>query len=323
MSAERLGKDGGHRPPLQLLVLGTRGSDLALAQARMAEAALREKCGIEVRIETIRTSGDARNDGAAVGENAGRKGMFTAELERALLERRIDIAVHSAKDLPSEMTDALTIAAVLPRGAVEDLLITKRPAVSRFTTIATGSIRRQRQARWLKKAHEIFDLRGNVPTRLRKFVASDWEAIILARAGLERLGLSAPEFEFEEQKLFGEVLPTAEFVPAGGQGVIAMQTRAEDAGMVSAVDHGQTHLCLRAEREFLRLLHGDCDLPVGAHARVMSGEMELCVQLFGDKEMPIMASGRGTDPEELARKVFEAIEHDYPPALKLRRDQRR
>ncbi len=286
-------------------MLGTRGSDLALAQARMAEAALREKCAIEVRTQIIRTSGEERMT------NAGRKGIFTAELERALVDRRIDVAVHSAKDLPSEIESALTIAAVLPRGSAEDVLIAKRPEASPAGTIATGSVRRQRQARWLKVARNVCDLRGNVPTRLRKFAAGDWDAIILARAGLERLGFSPPEFEFEQQKFFAQVLPIAQFVPAGGQGVIALQTRREDAAMLLAVDHHETHRCLRAERELLRLLQGDCNLPVGAHARFVGREMELRAQLFGEAEAPRMADARGNDPEKLARDVFEHIEHEH------------
>jgi hydroxymethylbilane synthase len=270
----------------------------------MAEVELREKCGIEVRIEIIRTSGGEASRGA------GRKGIFTAELEHALRDQRIDVAVHSAKDLPSEMGNALIIAAVLPRGPAEDLLITKTPAVSSVAKIATGSVRRQRQTRWLKKPREVVDLRGNVPRRLRKFVASDWDAIILARAGVERLGFFPPQFEFEERELFAEILPVEQFVPAGGQGIIALQTRAEDAPIISAVDHRETHLCLRAEREFLRLLHGDCNLPVGAHARFSGCEMELRAQFFGDKQAPKMAAKRGNDPEILAREVFKMIEQN-------------
>lgn len=286
------------------VILGTRGSELALTQARLAEAALKEKCGAEVRVEIIRTRGD---ESAAKPGDDGRKGLFTAELERALMERRIDVAVHSAKDLPSEMDEALAIAAVLPRGPVEDVLITKRPALASFGIIATGSVRRQRQLRWWKKPREIIDLRGNVPTRLRKFAATDWDAIVLARAGLERLGFSPPQFEFERQAFFAQVLPVEQFVPAGGQGIIALQTRSPDAGSMSAVDHRETHLCLRAEREFLRLLQGDCNLPVGAHARHVSGEIELRAQLFDEDAEPKIGAARGTDPEEVASRLFEQL----------------
>ncbi len=272
----------------------------------MAEAALREKCGVKLRIEVIRTRGDD------LGVNEGRKGVFTAELERALLERRIDVAVHSAKDLPSQMNGGLVIAAVLPRGPVEDLLITKRRALCSFGTIATGSVRRQRQARWLNKPpQKIVSLRGNVPTRLRKFAGSDWDAIVLARAGVERLGFSAPQFEFEGQTFFAEILPGAKFVPAGGQGVIALQTRVDDAPVFAAADDRETHLCLRAEREFLRLLEGDCNLPVGAYARFIGDEMELRAQVFGEGEEARMASAAGNDPEKLGKEVFEKIEQAF------------
>jgi hydroxymethylbilane synthase len=301
--------------PLQKIVLGSRGSDLALAQARLAECALRRKWSIEVQIEIVRTRGDevpSRTGAFDLGSSkAGGKGIFTAELERALLEKRIDVAVHSAKDIPSEMDCALIISAVLPRGNAEDLLLRRGAASTPLTTIATGSVRRQRQTRAMNPEARIIPLRGNVPTRLRKFVESDWDAIILARAGLERLGFIPPQFEFEGHKIFAEVLPTEIFLPAGGQGIIALQTREGDfpvRQIVSSIDDGETHLCLRAERELLRLLQGDCDLPVGVHARVVNGELELRTQVFGDGSVAKLAMGRGSDPEKLATDVFQKLE---------------
>jgi hydroxymethylbilane synthase len=307
VSVEESSRSGVYETPAQEIVLGTRGSELALAQTRMVKEALaRTRPSLKVVTEIVRSGGDYER-------TAGRKGIFTAELERALMEKRIDVAVHSAKDLPSEIEDELTITAVLPRGAVEDLLLRKSLAPIPVTTIATGSVRRQRQARWTNPAAHVVALRGNVPTRLRKFIESDWDAIILARAGLERLGFIPPEFEFQGQKFFAEILPQENFVSAGGQGVIALQTRAADfvtCEIVSSIDDKETHLCLRAEREFLRLLHGDCDLPVGVHARFMNGELELRAQLFGDAPAPKMAGGRGNDPEELAGAVFRKLEHE-------------
>ena len=301
-------------PPLQKLVLGSRGSDLALAQARMTECALRKKWTIEIKIEIVRTRGDEDPNRTGVSSldssKAGRKGIFTTELERALIEKRIDAAVHSAKDIPSEMDGALIIAAVLPRAGVEDLLLRKGAAPTRIVTIATGSVRRQRQARLMNPEARIVLLRGNVLTRLQKFIESDWEAIILARAGLERLGFAPPEFEFEGCRIFADILPTENFLPAGGQGIIALQTREADfpvRQIVSSIDDRDTHLCLRAEREFLRLLQGDCDLPVGVHARLVNGELELHAQVFGDGAAPKMAMGRGSDPERLAADVFEKL----------------
>jgi len=211
------------------------------------------------------------------------------------------------------MDNALTITAVLPRCAAEDLLLRKSTAHAPVATIATGSVRRQRQTRWSNPAARVVALRGNVPTRLRKFIESDWDAIILARAGLERLGFLPPECEFEGQKLFAEILPLENFLSAGGQGIIALQTRAADwvaREIMSSIDDVETHLCLRAEREFLRLLQGDCDLPVGVHARFMKVEMALRVQLFGDALAPKTASGRGSDPEKLAGEVFRKLERE-------------
>jgi hydroxymethylbilane synthase len=307
VSVEETSKSDLHETPPEEIVLGTRGSQLALAQTRMVKEALaRTRPSLKIATEIVRTGGD-------YDLRAGRKGIFTAELERALMEKRIDVAVHSAKDLPCEIEDGLTIAAVLPRGAVEDLLLRKSLAPIPVTSIATGSVRRQRQARWTNPATRVVALRGNVPTRLRKFIESDWDAIILARAGLERLGFMPPEFEFQGQKFFAEILPQENFVSAGGQGVIALQTRAADfvtCEIVSSIDDKETHLCLRAEREFLRLLQGDCDLPVGVHARFMNGELELRAQLFDDAPAPKMASGQGNDPEELAGAVFRKLEHE-------------
>ena len=305
MSAESSGGDVLR----QELVLGTRGSALALIQADLAAEVLRVAGDMAVKIEIVRTKGDESM--VSRDPRAGRKGLFTSELESALMERRVDLAVHSAKDLPSELRPGSAIAAVLPRGPVEDLLITKSPmrleSLPPAATIATSSVRRRRQARWRRSDVRFVDLRGNVPTRLRKFAASDWDAIILARAGLERLSLSGPTFEFEGQEFFAEVLSPQQFVPSGGQGVIALQSRAEKTAIASVVDHAPTHLCLRAEREFLRLLQGNCDLPVGALALSVNGQIELSAQLFTEQIEPKMASASGTDPERVAAQVFSQI----------------
>jgi hydroxymethylbilane synthase len=315
VGVEESPRSGVQGTPRQEIVLGTRGSELALTQTRMVEEALaRTRPLVKIATEIIRATGDHEHVAPSeLNRTEGRKGIFTAELERALMEKRIDVAVHSAKDLPSKMDNALTITAVLPRGAVEDLLLRKSTAHAPVATIATGSVRRQRQTRWSNPAARVVGLRGNVPTRLRKFIESDWDAIILARAGLERLGFLPPEFEFEGQKFFAEILLPENFLSAGGQGIIALQTRAVDrvaCEIMSSIDDVETHLCLRAEREFLRLLQGDCDFPVGVHARFMKGEMALRVQLFGDAPAPKTASGRGSDPEKLAGEVFRKLERE-------------
>ncbi len=293
-------------------MLGSRGSDLALAQARLVEHALREAWPeLEIALEIIRTSGDEGAQAALVEDRkAGRKGMFTREIEKELLARRIDLAVHSAKDLPSERMDELEVRAALPRAHVEDVLITKTNAgltkLPAGSVIGTGSIRRQRQLARVRPDLRIADLRGNVPTRLRKLQENEsWSGIILARAGLERLGLEVK----------GEILSLDDFVPAGGQGIIALQTRRDDAAarrLVDAINDETALLCLRAEREFLRLLDGDCDSPVGVNARIAGSEMNLQAQIFEENEKEPKAARvhgalRKQEPEVLAALLFNFI----------------
>jgi hydroxymethylbilane synthase len=271
------------------IVIGTRGSELARAQARMVEEALREKWpDLTIETKIIRTHGDESRSQVR-NLCRGRKGLFTAEIEKALLALDVDLAVHSAKDLPSELTADTEIAAVLPRAALDDVLISKRAGglatLEENATIATGSVRRKYQLSWKRPDVKIVDLRGNVPTRLRKFAENDWDALVLARAGLERLGFSPAQTEitFEGRQFFTEVLARESFLPAGGQGVIALQIRAGDEGMraiVDSVNDRETLLCLRAEREFLRLLQGDCNSPVGVLATIENGTMQLRAQLF-------------------------------------------
>lgn len=266
------------------IVLGTRGSELALAQTRLVREAI-AKISPEIVIEVvvIKTSGDERSTVPINDLHAGRKGMFTREIERALLRGQIDAAVHSAKDLPSEMDSELMIAAVLPRANVEDVLIAKTAktfdALPLHATIGTGSVRRNYQLREARDDLRIEDLRGNVPTRLRKLTDSDWAGIVLARAGLDRLGFAtAASLPFNVIPL-----PLTQFVPAGGQGVIALQIRGNDSrtfASLGAVDDRETNLCLAAEREFLRLLQVDCNAPVGVHASIRDESMTMTAQLF-------------------------------------------
>ena len=271
------------------IILGTRGSELARAQARLVEKAIqaaRPDTGIETRV--IATQGDKAR---LLERQAGRKGLFTAEIERALVARDIDLAVHSAKDLPSEMNPNAEIAAVLPRAPVDDVLVSKHSrgftSLPHGAVVATGSVRRKRQLLWKRADLKVIDLRGNVPTRLRKLANNDWEAIVLAFAGLERLGLSPDlgEISFNGSQFFVEILPREIFLPAGGQGIIAIQVRVNDQStkaITDLVNDRETLLCLRAEREFLRLLQGDCNCPVGVLATINNETMKLRGQLFGD-----------------------------------------
>ena len=290
------------------IVLGSRGSDLALAQARLVEQALRAAWPeLEVTTEIIRTSGDESVRSEAVTDRkAGRKGMFTREIEKQLLARRIDLAVHSAKDLPSERMEDLEICAALPRGQTGDVLITKEDlSLTNFpqgATIATGSVRRQHQLRWKRPDLKVVDLHGNVPTRLRKLDENeDWSGIVLARVGLERLGLRAKMESLSEE----------DFVPAGGQGVIALQIRRNDERLrrlAHAISDESTLLCLRAEREFLCLLEGDCDSPVGVRATMTNEELRLQAQVFAEGTLAPQAgvvTGESAQPEELAAALME------------------
>ena len=301
------------------IVLCTRGSELAQQQTRMVADGLRALWA-DLKIETkiVRTSGDEQKTRDIV-ERAGRKGLFTAELERALLAGDVDLAVHSAKDLPSESAAGTDIAAVLARAPVEDALVSIEPwnldSLPLNGVVATGSIRRKHQLRWKRPDLEVVDLRGNVPTRLRKLATDQWHAIILARAGLDRLGLhtGAPKIRFEENEFFTEALPRDVFLPAGGQGVIAIQLRSNDERtrlLVEPLNDFDTRLCLRGEREFLRLLHGDCNQPVGVLATLDGTLMKIRAQVFDvgattPREATI--DGPSEEAERLAAELLRRI----------------
>jgi len=304
---------------IERIVLGTRGSDLARAQARLVEKAI-QTARPEAKIETkiIATQGDKAR---VVDSRAGRKGVFTADIERALLDREVDIAVHSAKDLPSEASLDAEIAAVLPRASMNDAMVSKHPggltSLPEGATVATGSVRRKHQLLWKRADLKLIDLRGNVPTRLRKLTENNWDAVVLARAGLERLGLSpgCTEISFEGRQFFLEVLPCEIFLPAGGQGIIAIQVRANDQAikaLVDVVNDRETLLCLKAEREFLRGLQGDCNSPVGVLAKIDHQKMKMRAQVFlGKSAVPCEAEVEGACVEggklagELLRRITQ------------------
>jgi len=303
------------------IILGTRGSELARAQARLVEKAI-QALRPELRIETkiITTKGDEIR---IVDLHAGRKGLFTAEIERALLSGQVDVAVHSAKDLPSETNPGVEIAAVLPRAPMDDVLVSKHPgglaALQDSATIATGSVRRKHQLSWKRPDLNIVDLRGNVPTRLRKLAENDWEAIVLAQAGLKRLGLLFDQnaINFGGRQLFTEILPREVFLSAGGQGIIAIEIRADDERLrpiVDLVNDRQTLLCLRVEREFLRLLQGDCNSPVAVLAGIDTGKMKLRAQVFENGSAAPRegeVEGEFEDGERLAAQLLRQIDGEH------------
>jgi hydroxymethylbilane synthase len=299
------------------IVLGTRGSELARAQARLVSNAIQTaRPDVKIEAKMITTRGDTAK---VVDLPAGRKGFFTAEIERALLTGDVDVAVHSAKDLPSETDPRAEIRSVLPRAPTGDVLVSKHAggliSLPKGAVVATGSVRRKHQLCWKLPDLTLIDLRGNVPTRLRKLAENKWDAIVLARAGLERLGLSPiqGEINFQGWSFFVELLPPEIFLPAGGQGIIAVQIRRDDErsrAIVDPVNDRGTLLCLRAERKFLLLLQGDCNSPVGVLARIGNAKMRLRAQVFeAGSAAPREAEveGDAEDGELLATQLLARI----------------
>jgi len=254
--------------PPRTLIVGTRGSHLALRQAEIALTTLRAAHPqAQFEVQTIRTEGDRTS--ASLAEIGGR-GVFVIEIERALLTGKIDIAVHSLKDLPSEETPGLTIAAVLPREDPRDALVSrdgsKLQDLPLGVTVGTGSPRRAAQLLALRPDLRIADIRGNVDTRIAKVERGDYDAVVLAAAGLARLDMLDRA---------SQIFTPEEMLPAVGQGALAVQVRTDDAetfAVVLAVDDGTTRVAITAERAFERRLGGGCHAAIAAYATV--GEMD-------------------------------------------------
>jgi hydroxymethylbilane synthase len=235
--------------------VGTRGSALALAQA----AWVAERLGPDTEIVTVTTAGD-RN--SAVGD----KSRWVSELERALIAHEIDIAVHSAKDVPAELADGLALVAIPPRADPRDAICgtDSLQALPRGARVGTSSLRRSAQIRAAREDLEVVPIRGNVDTRLRKLRDGEVDALVLALAGLQRLGRDAEA---------GGVLD--ELIPAAGQGALAIESRPEMAQQLEHLVDRETDACVRAERDLTRALDASCNTPVGAHARKLDEEIEL------------------------------------------------
>lgn len=255
------------------LIIGSRGSELALWQARFVKRELERKnkyLSVEIRI--INTKGDKILDVAL--SKIGDKGLFTKELENELLNGSIDIAVHSLKDLQTEIPEGLFLAAVTKRHPVEDVLIARKKGTTinnlkDNAVIATGSLRRRSQILHLRPDVKIEELRGNVPTRIKKFLESDWDAIVLARAGVERLKLN---------KYISSIIDKDRLLPAVGQGALGIEIRKDNllaAKMLKKIHHEKTFLAVRAERALLKALEGGCQVPIGAYAQVKSERLIL------------------------------------------------
>lgn len=250
----------------QKIIIGSRGSELALWQADFIKREIEKKNKtVKVEINIIKTKGDKILDVAL--SKIGDKSLFTKELEVELIAKRVDLAVHSLKDLQTQIPAGLKLAAVTKRHEVEDVLIARKKGMSIQTlpanaVVATGSLRRRSQLLHLRPDITIFDLRGNVPSRIQKFLKSDWDAIILARAGVERLKL---------KKYISSYIPTEEILPAVGQGALGIEINEDNKiveEIVQSLHHDTTYRAVLAERALLRTLEGGCQVPIGAFAEV-------------------------------------------------------
>ncbi len=277
-----------------VLRIGSRGSPLALVQAREVQRRLAATCGLDaerIQIKVIRTTGDVIQDRPLA--EAGGKGLFTKEIEDALLSGTIDLAVHSSKDMPTVLPPGLVLSAFLPREDARDAFVSRK--VNALRDLATGavvgtaSLRRQAMVKRLRPDLAIVPLRGNVETRLRKVEAGDVDATLLAVAGLKRLGLLSAATA---------LLEVDEFLPAVGQGAIGIETRADDAAtraLVAAINDPDTATALAAERAFLAELDGSCRTPIGGHATVSNGLVRfrgMIVKPDGSEAFEVARSGR-------------------------------
>lgn len=303
--------------------IGSRGSALALAQTNAVAGSLRD-AGHEVEVIIIETAGD--RDKAAKFADIGAPGVFVREIESALLDGEVDLAVHSYKDLPSRSPDGLVVAAIPERLDAADRLVARAEFVTRMPAgeetvgedlplvagamVGTASERRRALLRSLRPDLQLGSIRGNVPTRLEKLRQGPYQAIVLADAGLRRLERDpdAPPLGLEDLVSF-RLDPTV-FVPSPAQGAIALQCREGDA-VTEAIQplHDPTAaLPVRAERELLRLVDGGCSLPFGAWARVTGNDrLELFAVLEADGRV-VRVRGHGTNPEELGARVWETLE---------------
>jgi hydroxymethylbilane synthase len=281
------------------LRIGSRGSQLALWQANHVAAMLRER-GHEVGLEIIHTTGDKITDVALA--LVGTKGMFTKEIEEALAEERIDLAVHSLKDLPTEMTGGFEIAAITQREDPRDAFCSRQhPSIAqlpREARVGTSSLRRQAQLRALRPDLEIYPLRGNVDTRLRKLMAGEYDAIILAAAGLRRL---------DRMDVAQQLIPADVLCPAPGQGALAIEIRAGDSTIgqhLECLEDAAARATTTCERALLGKLGGGCQVPIGALAEIREGVLYLeAVVARPDGTKILRHSGDGFDPV----KVGEAV----------------
>ncbi|HVG19616.1 MAG TPA: hydroxymethylbilane synthase [Blastocatellia bacterium] len=294
----------------QKIVIGTRGSKLALWQTNWVKGEVEKRhAGAQVEIQIISTKGDRVLDVSLPKLGEQGKGLFTKELEDAIFERRVDIAVHSLKDLPTELPAGLHIAAICEREDVRDALVA-RGGVKSFNDLAPGavlgtsSLRRQAQIRAARPDLVIEPVRGNVDTRLRKLDSGEFDAIVLASAGLHRLGLEGRITERLSEELV---------LPAVGQGALAIESRSDDAAIneiVRSLDHKDTRLACDAERAFLKGLGGGCLVPIAGRARIRSGVLSLSGLVASPDGSQLIRghySGSAEDAESIGQRLADEL----------------
>jgi len=283
-----------------MITIGSRGSQLALWQARHIAACLAE-LGAETRLEIIKTTGDKILDVPLA--KVGGKGLFTKEIEEALLAKTIDLAVHSMKDVPAELPEGLTLSAIPEREDPRDAVV--GPALADLkdgAKIGTSSLRRSAQLYAMGRGFTTETLRGNVDTRLRKLDEGQYDAIVLAAAGLRRLGWG---------DRIREYIPVEMMLPAVGQGALAIETR-NDGGeaqkLVEKLNHLPTNRAVTAERALLATLEGGCQVPIGGHATFDNGSIHLRALVASPDGMRVIRGERtGTDPFEVGRALGEEL----------------
>ena len=291
---------------LDKLIIASRGSALALWQANWVKSRLEETCRIRAEIRVIKTTGDKHPELSLT--RSGTKGLFTKEIEEALLACQADLAVHSFKDLPNDQPRGLTVAAFLEREDARDVLISRdnRPfsELPRNARIGTSSLRRQSQLRDLRPDLKFTNLRGNLDTRLKKVEGGDCDALVVAAAGIHRLG-------FKDR--ITEYFSPQQICPAVGQGVIAIEIRENEEEIVQKVrtlDHEGTRITTQAERAFLRKLGGGCQTPIAAYGTLQNGKIHLqgiVADQNGERLMRATADGPAPSPEELGIQLAEDL----------------
>ncbi len=281
------------------LRIATRGSRLALAQSEWVKRSITARYSdLTVELVRIQTKGDKVLDSPLA--KIGGKGLFVKEIEEALLKREADLAVHSLKDMPAELPEGLKLAAFPEREDSRDAFISVRHStledLPQGARVGTGSLRRSAQLRHLRPDIALVPLRGNVDTRLSRLDAGDFEAIILAAAGLKRLGLV---------HRITQLIPRTQVLPAIGQGALGLEVRSEDAktrGLLGFLNHRETELTIRAERAFLEKMEGGCEVPMAAFCRIESNRLDLCgmvAELDGSRIIRDRMMGQLNSPEDL------------------------